>query len=101
MFCAHRSLSLDRPSRASQYSIPGRASRGCWRFRQTSRGPTLAPVYMSSLADRRNMVTRMSTYAGPAGRLDDFVRGLQKNMGALSQSRGFAGAYMLVDRETG
>jgi heme-degrading monooxygenase HmoA len=47
------------------------------------------------------MVTRISTYAGPAGRLDDFVRGLQQNMWALREFSGFAGAYMLVDRETG
>jgi heme-degrading monooxygenase HmoA len=47
------------------------------------------------------MFTRVSTYVGPASRLDDFVGGLEQNMGALRDLSGFAGAYMLVDRETG
>ena len=47
------------------------------------------------------MVTRISTYAGPAERLDDFIRGLRQNMWALREFSGFAGAYMLVDRQTG
>jgi len=51
--------------------------------------------------EKRSMVTRVSTYAGAADRLDDFVRGLEQNMWALRETGGFAGAYMLVDRETG
>jgi heme-degrading monooxygenase HmoA len=47
------------------------------------------------------MVARVSTYAGPASRLDDFVGGLRQNMGMLREFAGFEGAYMLVDPETG
>jgi heme-degrading monooxygenase HmoA len=47
------------------------------------------------------MVARVSRYAGPAGRLDDFVDGLRQNMWALRDFTGFAGAHMLVDRQTG
>ena len=47
------------------------------------------------------MVARVSTYAGPAGRLGDFVGGLRQNMGILREFDGFEGAYMLVDPDTG
>ncbi len=47
------------------------------------------------------MVARVSTYAGPTSRLDDFVGGLRRNTAMLREFDGFGGAYMLIDPETG
>lgn len=47
------------------------------------------------------MYARVSTYAGTADKLDDFLRSLQGNEDAVRQIDGFEGAYLLVDRSSG
>jgi hypothetical protein len=47
------------------------------------------------------MVARVSTYAGPADRLEDLARGFEQSSDAVRDLDGFEGAYLLVDRATG
>jgi heme-degrading monooxygenase HmoA len=47
------------------------------------------------------MVARVSTYTGPADRLDDLVRGFEQSGDAVRELDGFEDAYLLVDRAQG
>ena len=47
------------------------------------------------------MVARLSTYEGPAERLDDLVRSFQRAVGPVEQMSGYRDAYLLVDRTSG
>jgi heme-degrading monooxygenase HmoA len=42
------------------------------------------------------MVARVSSYAGPADRLDDLVRGFEQSADAVRELDGFEDAYLLV-----
>jgi heme-degrading monooxygenase HmoA len=47
------------------------------------------------------MEARVSTFAGPAGRLDEFLQGLRRVAREFAQLDGFAGGYVLVSRGSG
>jgi heme-degrading monooxygenase HmoA len=43
------------------------------------------------------MVARISSYTGPADRLDELARGFEQSSDAVRELDGFEGAYLLVD----
>jgi heme-degrading monooxygenase HmoA len=47
------------------------------------------------------MHARVSTYSGPADKIDLLAQGLDRLRPELKQLNGFRGAYALVDRNTG
>jgi heme-degrading monooxygenase HmoA len=47
------------------------------------------------------MHARVSTFTGPADKLDELVRGLDRSRSDLQTLTGFQGGYALVDRNSG